>query len=235
MLNKIFIPARDLLRSVPLYEFHIHTTYSDGKNTIEDYILRAIKERYAAICFTDHVDFTTNWFENYRNEIFNKSKKYNSLSIYCGIEVRAKDYKGNLNADMKILKESEIVIGVVHSIPSEDGKNKYDPKKFSAKKLLEFEYKATMGLLKNNLVYILGHSMSNYEKYFGAVPEEYYIRILEMAKKKDVVVELNPMYQQNFHKFLKLVLDVNPLISLGSNAHLVSEFGKAVEKVRELI
>lgn len=234
-MKQMFLQAKELLTGIPKVDFHIHTTYSDGTNKIEEYVLKALEEKYLAICFTDHVDFTTNWFKDYKNEILEARKKYKSLSVYCGLEVRAKDYKGNLNTSKEILDESDVVIGVVHSIPSEDGKNKYHLKNFPIKKALELEYKAIMGLLKNSLIDVLGHPMSNYEKYFGEVPEEYYVRILEMAKKEHVAIELNPVYQRNFHKFLKLNLNINPLISLGSNAHSVLELGMSIKKIKELI
>ena len=235
MKNKFFLPTKDLLKSIPLYEFHIHTTYSDGENTIEKYASQAVKQRYKAICFTDHVDFTTDWFGDYKNEIFEISKKYKSLLMFCGIEVRAKDYDGNLNADSKILDEANVIIGVVHSIPSEDGKSKYNPQNFPIKEALELEYRATMGLLNNPLVDVLGHPMSNYEKYFGELPEEYYLKIFKEAKKKSIAIELNPAYNRNFNKFFKLALDINPLISLGSNAHSVNDLGMSVKKIKELI
>ncbi len=235
MKNKFFLPAKDLLKSVPLYEFHIHTQYSDGKNTIEEYASEAVKQGYKAICFTDHVDFTTDWFFDYKNEILDVNKKYKSLLMFCGIEVRAKDYDGSLNADSKILGKSDVIVGVIHSIPSEDGKSTYNPQTIPIKEAFELEYRATMGLLKNPLVNVLGHPMSNYEKYFGEAPEEYYTKIFKKAKKNDIAIELNPAYQRNFNKFLKLVLNINPLVSLGSNVHSVLDFGRSVQKIKELI
>lgn len=232
MTNKVFISAQDLFEYVPLHEFHIHTDYSDGKNTIKEYVLKAINEKYSAICFTDHVDLSTNWFEDYKKEIFKINNKCSSLLVYCGLEVRARDYNGRLNAREKILNKADIIIGVVHSIPSADGEDKYDPKKFSMKELLKLEYKATMGLLQNPLIDILGHPMGNYEKYFGKTPGKYYRKILETAKKKNVAIELNPEYQYSFNEFLKLNLSINPLVSLGSNAHSVLEFGRSVQKIK---
>jgi len=235
MLNKSFLTSHDLLKEVPKQEFHIHTKYSDGQNTVKEFTKKAVKEGYVSICFTEHVDFTTNWFYEYQSDVKILNHFYQSLDVHYGVEVRAKDFKGNLNANKKILIDSEIVMGVVHRIPSEDGLNVYDPKKFSSEELLELEYDATRGLLKNGLVQIIGHPMSNYEKQFGETPEELYVDILELAKRKKVAIELNPMYTRNFDKFLELNLRVNTLISLGSNAHFLSDFGLSFNKVRGLL
>ncbi len=233
--NTFFLPAKNLLKSIPLYDFHLHTNYSDGKNTIEEYAVKAVKQGYKAICFTDHVDFTTDWFQDYKQEILDANKKYKSLSMFCGIEVRAKDYNGKLNADPKILNEADVMVGVVHSLPSKDGKSIYNPQNLPIKEVFELEYRATMGLLKNPLVDVLGHPMSNYEKYFGEFSEEYYVKIFQEAKKNDIAIELNPAYQRNFSTFLKLALKINPLVSLGSNAHSVNDFGKSVKRVKEFL
>jgi len=235
MLNRVLVPAHDLLESIPRNEFHIHTTYSDGINTIQEYVLEAAEKQFKTICFVDHVDFSTTWFEHYRNTIFNIRKKYKFLSINCGIEVRIKNHRGDLNTDPKILNRSEIIMGVVHRVHLENERKTFDPKISPAKKLLRQEYKLIIKLLKNPLIDILGHPMANYEKHFGEVPQSLYLKILETAKKQHIAVELNPGYQQNFPKFLKLTLEVNPLISLGSNVHSVSEFGKTVERIKELI
>lgn len=228
----IFLHARKLLETIPKYEAHIHTDYSDGKNSIQEYVLKALGEDYLSLCFTEHVDFTTNWFDKYKDEIYDIN---GDLNVYCGIEVRAKDYYGNLNTNREILNESDVVMGVVHSIPSEDGLNVYNLQKLSKKEVLRLEYNATMGILKNKQVKILGHPMSNYEKYFEEAPVKLYETIFKTAKNKNIAVELNPAYHRNFSKILELSLDINPLITLGSNAHSISDFGNAFKKVGELI
>ncbi|HMK53201.1 MAG TPA: PHP domain-containing protein [Methanobacteriaceae archaeon] len=233
-MKNIFSPARNLLTEVPKEEFHIHTVYSDGKNTIEEYVSKALKERFTSICFTEHVDFTTDWFDRYHDNI-RRVNDCESLNVYCGIEVRAKDYQGQLNADKYLLRESDILMGVIHRIPSEDGLDACEARFIPPEDVLELEYRATMGLLKSNEIDILGHPMSNYEKNFKEAPIDCYQKIFHMARKKDVAVELNPKYHRNFAEVLKLTLEVNPLVSLGSNAHLVSEFGRSFTKVSELV
>lgn len=235
MLNESFLTSRELLKEVPKQEFHIHTKYSDGQNTVKEFTEKAAAEGYMCICFTEHVDFTTKWFYEYKSNVKDLNNFYQNLDVHYGVEVRVKDFKGTLNADKKILSDSEIVMGVVHRIPSEDGLSVYNPKKFSSDELLELEYDATIGLLNNASVQIIGHPMSNYEKQFGETPEELYLDILELAKRKKVAIELNPIYIRNFEKFLELNLRVNTLISLGSNAHSLSDFGLSFKEVEELL
>lgn len=231
----IFHSARELLSEIPKQEFHIHTTYSDGKNTVEDFAKKAFNDGFKSICFTEHVDYTTRWFYKYKKNIEINNKFYKNLKIYYGVEVRAKDYKGELNAEKQILKDSEIVMGVVHRIPSEDGLNVQDPKNFSSEELLELEYAVTVGLLEKSPIHILGHPMSNYEKIYGEVPKDIYIELLELAKKNKIAIELNPVYVRNFWKFLEINFELNNLTSMGSNAHSLNDFGLAYKEVRRLL
>ena len=66
---------------IPRINLHIHSNYSDGKNSIEKIIKKAISEGLEYIAITDH--FTNSWKANiiptldtiskidkYRNEIF---------------------------------------------------------------------------------------------------------------------------------------------------------------------
>ncbi len=45
--------------SLPKLNLHIHTTYSDGKNTINQIVKTAIKLGLDYICITDH--FSNSW------------------------------------------------------------------------------------------------------------------------------------------------------------------------------
>lgn len=76
-----------------MYSFHIHSTYSDGKNTPEEIVLAAIEKGLMSIGFSDH-GYTT--FDlsyciqdtiGYRAEILKLKEKYkNQIQIYLGIE-----------------------------------------------------------------------------------------------------------------------------------------------------
>lgn len=231
--DDIFINARDLARGIPLKDLHIHTKYSDGRSTVKEYVESAAALGYGEICFTDHVDFTTTWFDTYIKEITDENAAAAGPDIYYGIEVRAKDREGALNAPEEIIKYAEIVIGVIHSIPATDGKGKSKPEEFSREELLELEYSISLKLLENQDVSVLGHPMSNYEKLYGTVPEPYYKDLILKAKKTGKAIEINAKYKNDFKGFLDLCMELNPRVSLGSDAHSILELGMIGTKLRE--
>ena len=78
-----------------LSSYHTHSTYSDGKNTLEEMVLSAIEQGCPEIGFSDHapMQFACDWsakvekIERYKNEILALREKYkDKIKIYLGIE-----------------------------------------------------------------------------------------------------------------------------------------------------
>lgn len=76
-------------------DFHLHTTFSDGKNTPEEMVLAAIRRGFDTVGFSDHsyTAFDESWcmpknrISDYRAEIARLREKYaGQINILCGIE-----------------------------------------------------------------------------------------------------------------------------------------------------
>jgi histidinol-phosphatase (PHP family) len=76
-------------------DFHVHTNYSDGKNTAEEMVLTAIERGFTALGFTDHAPMSDGrtWGmpaakePAYRQEILALKEKYKGkIDILCGLE-----------------------------------------------------------------------------------------------------------------------------------------------------
>ena len=98
-------------------DFHIHTTFSDGKNTPEEMIKAAIDMGLSDIGFTDHsyTSFDTSYCmpaekrEEYFEEINMLKKKYRGrINVLCGIE---QDYYADFSSE-----PYDYVIGGVHYV-----------------------------------------------------------------------------------------------------------------------
>lgn len=99
------------------YDYHTHTAYCDGADTVEDMIKAAIDKKMSAIGFSGHsyTDFDKSWCmsventEKYKNEIALMKQKYKSrIKVLCGIE---QDYYSNMT-----VYGYDYVIGSVHYI-----------------------------------------------------------------------------------------------------------------------
>lgn len=76
-----------------MYSYHVHSTYSDGENTLEEIVRAAVEKGMLALGFSDHgyTDFDLRYCmkdtEGYRAEILRLKEAYkNEIQIYLGIE-----------------------------------------------------------------------------------------------------------------------------------------------------
>ncbi len=102
-------------------DLHTHTNWSDGSNTTEQMIQRAIELGYEYCAVTDHTksDVVANGLDEKRLkqhliEIEKLQKKYTQIHILKGAEVAILS-DGKLDYENKTLKELDIVIGSIHS------------------------------------------------------------------------------------------------------------------------
>lgn len=98
-------------------DLHIHSTYSDGNNSLEEIIKEAIKDNIDIIGFSDHsyTPFDLSYcirkedINNYRTEIIQLKEKYkNEIQVLLGIE---QDYYSD-----KPTEKYDYIIGSVHYI-----------------------------------------------------------------------------------------------------------------------
>ena len=81
---------------IPLADYHVHTTFCDGKNTPEEMVLAAIEKGMTAIGFSGHSPlprYGESWCmteesaARYRVEIARLKEKYaDKIKILCGVE-----------------------------------------------------------------------------------------------------------------------------------------------------
>ncbi len=100
-----------------LSDFHVHTTFCDGKDTPEDIVIEAISRGMKKIGFSGH-SYTSfdeepcmsvEGTQRYRDEIHRLKEKYHSqIEILCGIE---QDYYADIQAE-----GYDYVIGSVHYV-----------------------------------------------------------------------------------------------------------------------
>ncbi len=109
-----------------MYDMHMHTTNSDGRNTVDEMCGAAIEKDVSGIAFTDHADMNfyeeRNTFERIKaavEEVAAAKERYeDSLSISCGVELGEYLYNPR-NADTILyMAEFDVVLGSVHYLPN---------------------------------------------------------------------------------------------------------------------
>ncbi len=102
-------------------DFHAHTIYSDGKDTIEAMAKVAQSLGYEYLCLTDHSvslkvanGLDTERLKIKRKEIERLNKKMKNFRILFGSEVEI-DKDGNIDYKDRLLAEFDVVVAAIHS------------------------------------------------------------------------------------------------------------------------
>ncbi|UFT97977.1 DNA polymerase/3'-5' exonuclease PolX [Radiobacillus kanasensis] len=102
-------------------DLHMHTTWSDGAQSVEEMVLSAREMGYEFIAITDHSKFlrVANGLDEeklrkQREEIHRLNEKYADIHIFAGVEMDILP-DGTLDFSDDFLKEMDYVIGAIHS------------------------------------------------------------------------------------------------------------------------
>jgi len=177
-------------------DLHVHSSFSDGKNTPLEMVVSAIELGYEAIAFTDHVWKYSTWLDEYITEISRLKQLFSSqIKVYCGVEAKVTDLLGSIDFDEAYYGELDFVLAAFHRIPL--GNNIYAnslavssmPEYFLEKWLLAFE-----GALQNPFVDGIAHPFNLQQAFLDAWGIETEIRLLEIILKHNKIVEYNVKY-----------------------------------------
>lgn len=97
------------------YLSHVHTTYTDGINSVEDYCNWASDHNYDAVVFSEHVRKNLSYdFSRYIQDIDNVRQKFPSLEIWRGIEAKVLP-DGLLDIPDDILHNIDVLFFACHA------------------------------------------------------------------------------------------------------------------------
>ncbi|MFC3040060.1 DNA polymerase/3'-5' exonuclease PolX [Virgibacillus xinjiangensis] len=115
-------------KDVPLLELsdirgdlHMHTTWSDGAQSLEEMVNQARKKGYSFLSVTDHSKYLRvangldeDRLRKQREEISKLNENYTDIEIFAGVEMDILP-DGSLDFTDDFLRELDFVIGAIHS------------------------------------------------------------------------------------------------------------------------
>lgn len=236
-----------------LVDYHMHSTFSDGKDTYPAYLEKARKKDLAEIGFTDHITLApVDWCvkemdypvmrENLKNLCNNFSE---DVQVRFGLEV---DYFPDKEQELREVISYfpvDYVIGSVHFL----GDWNYDTDqslygKWSNDELYKMYFELIQQTAKSQLFDVIGHF--DLIKKFKIWPESdqthLYEETLKVIKEADVVIELNtsgvdrPCGEFFPNKqILAMASKIGIPITLGSDAHRPDQVARHFETAIELL
>jgi putative hydrolase len=220
------------LKEKPAIDFHMHTTLTDGTASLEDMVNASIAQNLRAIAITEHVRRDSAWLPRFWAAVENVRAETNGIKIYHGIEAKALDYKGTLDASDEMLERAEIVLGSVHRYPDGEG-GVIAWKGLAPERAADIEFRAAQGLASNPRVNVLAHPGGVYEQKFGAFPRDRLEEIVATAARYGVAIEINARYCVDLTALIALCEKHRTAISLGSDAHSPGQVGRIVTRLKE--
>jgi len=235
-------------------DYHIHTTYSDGKAAPEEYISKAISAGIREIGFSEHLNlFVADQYScivpervsGYISHLNKIKKSVSGIIIKTGLEV---DYfPGKEEEIYKFIHNLDLdyVIGSVHFLGEksvESGPDYYENR--DVDELYENYFAHVIEAVESGLFDIIAHCdlvrIFNFRP--NANPEYLYRRLAKKMKIHDVVFEVNTNGRNrplgDFYpdrRFLKIFSEENVPVCVDSDAHFPDRVGQHFDEAYKLL
>lgn len=192
-------------------DLHMHTTWSDGAQSIEEMVNQAREKEYEYITITDHSKFlqvadglNETRLRKQRDEIKRLNEKYNDIQIFAGVEMDILP-DGSLDFDKEFLQEMDFVIGAIHSSFNQ-----------SQEKIMARLYAA----LNNPYVTLIAHPTGRLigrRKGYNVDVE----KLITRAKETDTALEINanPNRLDLSSDWVRIAQDAGVKIAINTDAH----------------
>ena len=235
-------------------DYHMHSSYSDGRAVPEDYIAPAIVAGLSEIGFSEHLTLfkdLEDWNMNpvnislYINHIQTLRNNIKNIRIKTGLEV---DFFAGKEKEISAFLSSlplDYVIGSVHYLGEKTvdvGPEFYEGK--SIDRLFESYFDSVSAAAASGLFDIIGHC--DLIRIYGYKPssdqEPLYRKLAKTMKTHNITFELNTNGRNrplaDFYpdrKFLHIFREENIPVCVNSDAHMPSRVGQYFDEAYELL
>jgi putative hydrolase len=194
-------------------EWHIHTNYTDGKNSVDEYCRKAAELGMPLIAFTEHVrkKLTFN-FDDLQRDIEKAREDYPKLIILSGCESKVL-VDGSLDVSDDIIEQCDIVLMAIHSFPRDK----------------DLYLKALTRALSNPDVDIWAHPGLFLIKTGFKLTDKEIREVLISLKDADVLLEINRRYGLPPVDWINLGRCLGIKFVIGSDVHDLSSLTKDPE------
>jgi putative hydrolase len=210
-------------------DLHMHSTFSDGKNTPEEMVREAIRLGYREIAITDHVRRSSEWLDEFCSEMARLKAAYAAdITLYSGIEAKVINLRGDIDARPDFFQKVDLVLAAFHRIPR--GDDDYLTREEivrDSEKALGLWSEAMMRVLENEHVRTIVHPTALFARDAIAVPRGLKKAIARKAAQCGKQFEINTKYHVPDEEFLTLLKQYQVKIVYGSDSHRLEDM-KAV-------
>jgi len=192
-------------------EWHAHTNYTDGYNTVMEMCSQAKENGLTLIAITEHVRKETMYeWDSLKKEVEEARKRLPKIRILLGCEAKVLGTDGGLDITPELRSECDLLVGVFHGFPTNEKTS-----------LLQ----AARNMLKDPLLDVFGHPMTLLNMSDPPLTEREILSLMEDCKKNGVLVEISSRYPSSPELTTAIEKSGAPTVP-GSDAHRTSEIRK---------
>ncbi len=235
-------------------DYHIHTTFSDGKSAPEDYIAPAFAAGLSEIGFSEHLSLfreNQDWCMNpenvpeYLGYIGKMKNNSDGIKIRTGLEIDFIPGKEKETGEFLHNFKLDYRIGSVHYLGEKTvdvGPEFYEGKNIDS--LYETYFEHVNAAASSALFDIIGHC--DYIRIYGYTPlvspEFLYRKLAKTLKKYDLAFEFNTNGRNrplaDFYpdrRFLRIFREQNVPVCVNSDAHFPARVGQYFDEAYNLL
>ena len=214
-------------------DYHTHTTYSDGKSTIEENVLAAISTGLETIAITDHgpghafYGISYDDFKEQKEIIYKMREKYPDIEILHGVEANFMDFNGTIDIKDSFLDFFDFIcVGYHNGIIPRDLRSKLDFYPLRPLNLVSEKYRQQVERRSTEaMIYV----SNNYDVKFITHPGAKFgvdIDLLISNMNPKVMLEINERHLELNLNNLKKVKDSDINLIVSSDAHNAEDIGR---------
>ncbi len=186
-------------------EWHVHTNYTDGKNTVFEICDWASRQGIPLVAFTEHVRRRLSYdFDKFLEDLEKAKAEFPELIILSGVEAKVLPDCGLDVAD-DIIKMVDYPIFAFHSFPRD----------------VDLYLKCLKRVIRNRYVNAWAHPGLFLNRYNLVVPQKELVRIFELMREYDVLLEINSRYNLPPSSWQMLAEVIGVSMVRGSDLHEV--------------
>lgn len=189
-------------------DWHLHTTYTDGQDTVEAYCEQAVENGLELLVFSEHTRRELDYdYAQLRADVERARERYD-LQLLLGCEAKVLGRDGRLDVPSEVSRTADVVVGVFHRFP-ETGKTAY--------------LDAAAAMLANSEVDVWGHPTLYAERTGITLHDRDVRRLARIAADNGVLFERNQRYDLPDERFVRIARSYGVEFVVGSDAHKRSQ------------
>jgi putative hydrolase len=215
-------------------DMHVHSTFSDGRDAIEDNVAQAERLGLTALGCVDHVRADTAWVPEYAAAV-RRVRVTTGVRLVCSIEAKLLDTTGALDLPAA-LDGVEAIFAADHQVPLEDGpahprevRERLQRGDLRAEAVLEAIVTATARSLDRAHPVVIAHLFSVLPKIGleeAAVPEDLLRHLASECKRTGQSVEISERWRCPSARTLRPFAEYGVPIVLSTDSHSSETIGR---------